>query len=204
MWSLAVLDTNVPGLPVAGAAPSVGMGRDLVSKGRAVYAAQGLFGIKVYDVDQPEAPQVVQSFDSDGPVLAVARAGEMLYSGHMRLGCWSEKGVDIFDISEGTQTDPPKVGEVTTAGTPVALKVIGDKLLVAELEKRRDVMRCFAGVSCHPPESVEVFDISDPQAPVLVTELAFDAAKRLFGELTGRWVFAGDESGFEVTGEVLP
>ena len=141
---------------------------------------------------------------SDGPVLAVARTGDMLYAGPMKLGCWSQNGVDVYDISQGVETDPVKVGEVATAGTPVALRVVGEKLMVAQLKKRRDVMRCFAGVSCYPPRTVEVFDITNRQAPLLLTELPFDVAKGFFGELSGRWLLTGDESGFEVTGEVWP
>jgi hypothetical protein len=57
---------------------------------------------------------------------------------------------------------------------------------------------------------VEVFDLSDPQAPVFVTELDYAAAKPFFGKLMGRYMVVGDGSGFkdgsgfQVIGEVAP
>jgi len=65
-------------------------------------------------------------------------------------------------------------------------------------------MRCFSGQSCQPVQKVEVFDISNPQAPVFVTSLDYTVAKPLFGKLMGRMLLLRDDSGFQVVGEASP
>jgi hypothetical protein len=123
LWSLVILDTTDPqDMSMVGRAGSLGMGRDLAWVGRAICAAQGFFGVKVYSATDPAEPQLMGPLAARGPVLSVAATKKLLYAGHMRLGWWSKKGVDLFDISQSTAAVPQKIGELDAHGTPVALQ----------------------------------------------------------------------------------
>jgi len=58
----------------------------------------------------------------------------------------------------------------------------------------------FAGVQCWPPETVEIFDLGDPAAPVLEASLPFADAASLFGRLSGGSLILPTTSGFSVHG----
>jgi len=69
-------------------------------------------------------------------------------------------------------------------GKAVRVTVHGDKLVVGEVGFL-DAFRCFAGIRCRPLASAEVFDVSDPAAPALLSELTAAAAEAFFDEYEG-------------------
>jgi len=90
------------------------------------------------------------------------------------------------------------VGNVETEKTPVEIRVHGDTLMVAELD-RVHALKCVAGINCWPGDSVEVFDISDPSAPVKKADLSFNEAEILFSPLSGENALFYRKGGFQAS-----
>ena len=68
--------------------------------------------------------------------------------------------------------------------------------MVAELD-RVHALKCVAGINCWPGDSVEVFDISDPSAPVKKADLSFNEAEILFSPLSGENALFCRKGGFQ-------
>jgi hypothetical protein len=92
-----------------------------------------------------------------------------------------DRTVSVFRIGQGLAQH---VSDFQTSHRPVQVTVHGDKLVVGEVAFL-DAFRCFAGIRCRPLASAEVFDVSDPAAPALLSELTAAAAEAFFDEYEG-------------------
>ena len=157
--------------------------------------AQGLFGVKVFDVQDPAHPQLAETLSTGGVALAVEIAGSTLYVGDM------DRKVTVLSLADSS---PERLGEVPLSGTPVAMRVYGSTLLVGEVGLVSG-LKCMAGISCWPPKTVEVFDVSHPDSPVHEGDFSFAEARLLFAGLSSDLFITRDAGGVSIlSAEVQP
>jgi hypothetical protein len=159
-----------------GRAFAFGMTRDVAVMDRTAYTAQGLFGMDIFDLSDPSAPEHIDTLSFDVVVFGVEAHGLEIYVS------LSNRNVEIYRSIHGA-LEP--VGDVETSKTPIAVRVDGNTLVVAELNFFH-ALKCFAGVRCWPADVAEVFDITNPGYPVKKAEFDFHEAELLFGKLSGK------------------
>lgn len=201
-WPLRVLDVRNPSeMTEAGKVMAWGAPHQISISGRRAYTAQGLFGVDVFDLEDPKSPELSDFLWPGGPTLAVLVYGGLVFAGHLGFTGWhTGRGVAIFRIS-AEQTE--HLSQVSTSERPLAIRLHGNILLVAEAGWQK-AASCLFGFSCWPAEKVEVFDISDPGSVVKVTELPFDQVETLFDKVYGSSLIRRNDSGFMVFGEEAP
>jgi hypothetical protein len=119
---------------------------------------------------------------------ALEAAGTRLLTAQMN------RQVGVYALSGAS---PELQATIETSKVPIAVRVYGTRLVVAEVD-HVTALKCFAGQICWPPQVVEVFDISEPTAPVKVAELNFDEAELLFGIFEGENAIIRQTGGFKV------
>ncbi|MFH2005922.1 MAG: hypothetical protein ABI333_04955, partial [bacterium] len=110
--------------------------------------------------------------------------------------------VQLFRI---TSSGLVEAGLVPTSEVPVALRLHGRKLLVAEMSHVQ-ANKCYAAsAKCSQPTTVEVIDLSDPAFPIHEATLPFAQVEAWFGRHLGEHLLIPSGSGFAVrTATVQP
>ncbi len=150
--------------------------------GHYLYVADGYSGLQVMDVSDATDPSLVGTVNTPGYAYRVEVSGNYAYvadhSGGMRV-------IDVTD-----PTNPAAVGNVATTNDALGLTISGNMVMVAQ------------------GEYLQIFDISNPIAPVLLaTELDTGAVFRHI-KISGNYAYvAGGEVGlvvFDITDPANP
>jgi hypothetical protein len=184
---LLVYDVQNPAAPaVIGTYPATGYW--LTVSGDYAYVV-GWFGLHVIDIQDPTTPILVGSHPASGYGYDVAVSGD-------RALITNDGGLDVFDIRD--PTNPVLLGNVPYAGGALTLAVSGHRANVGASDGQMHVVdfagllaaptldasiaasglvtRCIAvsgntalvGTGSSPGGGVDVFDVTDPAAPVLL------------------------------------
>lgn len=123
--------------------------QDVVVQGDFAYVAQGLSGLRVVDVSNPEAPAEVGSLAVPGLANGVVLDGTTAYVSRAQT-----PGVSIIDIAD--PANPVLLGSVASAGESSAVDLVGSLLYIAD------------GAT-----GLRVVDVSNPAAPVDLDSISF-------------------------------
>jgi len=185
---LAVVDVADPGNPVLkGLLDTPGQARDVAVDGSVAYVADGTGGVLAVDIARPSAPKIVGAWDSPGEATGLALEGKSLFVAD------GSAGLAIVDVSAPARLRP--VGTVDTDGTAEGvaraggfayvadgsggIKVIDVKDPAAPMQAAALAASGYArsvsvggkslGVGCLYDGGFQLFDISKPDAPALVS-----------------------------------
>ena len=133
--------------------------------GNFAYVADGLNGLQLIDISNPQAPVLSGRADTPGSARDVAIAGNYAYVADFR------NGLQVIDISNSQI--PVLAGSVDVPGFAITVAIVGN----------------FAYVGGGYKNGLQVIDITQPEAPVLVG--SFDNPDYALGfAIAGNFVYA--------------
>jgi hypothetical protein len=145
--ALYVMDAAAtPPKPIGAVSSTPGAAVDVAVVGDRAFVADGIGGVRVFDLDAPGGPALAEIVGVPGKASSIATDGTYLY-----VAAGAEGGLRVLDpAASGTK----EIGGVTTPDAAWAVAVAAPYAYVAVQT---------AGVS--------VFDVSDPTAPALVRQV---------------------------------
>lgn len=154
-----VVDVSQPDTPIiVGNVPMPGGTRDVDTSENRVYAADRFLGVQVVDITEPQNPSLLMSFDTSGEAIGVNVFGDLLYVSNPGVGFGGS--VDVVDVSN---PDPvPILSTEDTPGPAQGAFLVGEALYVCD------------GVS-----GVQVFDVSNAEAPRVAANIPLAGARHL-------------------------
>ncbi len=179
-WRGLRLFTSVPGTPgahtqIGNAVYSRGYTKDVDVVGGWAYVADDELGIAVFDVSNPDFPELVTAADAEGNALGIE-----IVDGHAYLACGTE-GLTVFAI-DGGET-PVKVSELDLTAYSRGLVVRNGWCLLAAADG-----------------GVHVVDVSDPADPVYTGSVHTGYATDVAITDDGRVIVSDREDGLVVLG----
>jgi hypothetical protein len=177
--SLTLVDVRDPaGMLITGAAFTQGMDRGVAVHGRWAYLASSSHGVAILDAGNPAAPLLVRTLDVGDQACAVEV--------HHRLGAVGLRhgGVVLYDL-----TDPAWPLQLGSAPVPNNHKV--ERIVL--LGQRMHVLTSHGN-----QEQVRVFEVSDPESPVLLGQHDPALATAVFGTIAGGHLLVRTDDGFAV------
>lgn len=125
------------------------------------------YGVELIDISCPALPRHLCSF-SAGEVQSVFIDGGYLYT-----GSWGERECNIFDIRNAMQ--PKQVGKIALDGRGDGLYVSNGLLYLAIGQSSRAMKKtAYDDPGFGYGNGLEIYDVSDPSAPVLLSRTKFD------------------------------
>ncbi len=209
------VDISDPTTPVLlGSLDTTGTTRSIDVDGDHIYAAELSLGVKVYDCSDPTAITLAGQYNSLGSTETVAVHGDRAYAAD------ASGGFLVLDVSDPTIPSLHMSDTSITDARGVA--AFGDHVVViddnsglyvmktAETAAIAHVADLASGVGAtdqrvsgnllvqvHGSGALQLVDVSDPAAPVLVSSLAHTTSFNAV-DLVGDFAFAADDSGFVV------
>jgi len=192
--------------------PLPGFGNDLAIAGTVLYIASGSAGLRVVNVANPAAPQIIGSLPTRGNALDVEVRGTMAYMAD------GSGGLQIIDVS--IPSSPQAAGWVDTPGSGFDLAIGANHVYVADgasglqiidvtspgtaqivatlsgfgTVRHVDVLGNLAAASTTDGR-VHLIDVTNPAAPALISNVSFVSALDVRLRPTLLYV-ATDNSGF--------
>ncbi|MFC1482446.1 kelch repeat-containing protein [Myxococcota bacterium] len=158
---LVVVDVSDPSnLQVVGQILGVAPGRSLARRGRRLYLGRDQEGVAVIDMSNPYQPQVVDTIQPGGVVMDVAVSGTLLV-----VSTDSPRQVFLYEVLP--YGSPVLLSQITPNKVVDGVRTNGHELHLSELNNGQR-NKCSAGLHCPAGNQAEVFDISDPAAPVQI------------------------------------
>ncbi len=143
---LLIVNVSDPAAPAAaGAFASPGDARGLAKAGNLVFLAAGLEGLQIIDASDPRRPAFVGALKTDGTSESVAVSGSFAFIADGSSGL---KTVDVHNPSA-----PKQAAALTASGYARSVSADGNLL----------------GLGCLYDGGYQIFDISRPDAPVLLS-----------------------------------
>jgi hypothetical protein len=124
---------------------------ELVVSGNYAYAATSLAGLRIFDVSNPTAPQLVGTYDTPGNALGMALLGQTVCVAD------GESGVQLVYVAD--PASPQLALSIDTPGFASDVAVSGTHLLVAD-----DDSPCGCGL--------RIYDLTNPFAPPVDVNVA--------------------------------
>jgi len=162
---LAILDVSNPAAPVPlSQTKTPGQAKNVDIAGKTALVANHMSGVDVIDISDSARPTLVGSAYLDGYARDVATFGSMA------VAVDNPSGVYVFDMAKRDPLEP--VVSVQTATGPQQVEIAdiqGKKIAVLAGSEPYDplsTLRARAGEQPRPG-SVQLFDVSNPAAPVL-------------------------------------
>ena len=145
---LRVMDLETEELLPPGA--TTGMIDDIALFGSYAFVAEGVRGVEIMDLGDPEAPLLVAKISTPGPASSVSFSGSYAY---VAMGI---SGLGVYDIRDPTR--------------PMLVQVVGG------MEKAQDVAIYGSYAYVADYRNLRVVNISDPRAAFVKASLPFDQA----------------------------
>ena len=185
---LAVIDVSDPKAPVLKSLlDTPGEARDVTVNGSVVLVADGPGGLLAVDISNPAAPKIVGSWDSPGEATGLFLRGQTVFLAD------GSAGLQIVDVAAPARLSP--AGAVDTDGTAESVALSGNTAYIADGSggiKVMDITSTAAprlaaslvasgyarsvavsgkllGVGSLYDGGYQLFDISQPRSPVLVS-----------------------------------
>ncbi|MBN9694017.1 MAG: hypothetical protein J0M24_27560 [Verrucomicrobia bacterium] len=145
LFGLQIIDVSNPALPVLlGSLDTPGNSRSVQVVGDYAYLADESSGLRIIDISNPTQPREVGSFEPDTGV------DEVLVDGNRAYVATGGPGLIVVDVSQPAK--PLQLGRVNTSGSVSGIRLLGQYVVALS-------------------SALEVFDLRDPNQPVLVSEL---------------------------------
>ena len=186
---LAILDVSNPAAPVqVSQTKTPGQAKNVDVAGKIALVANHMSGVDVIDISDSARPTLVGSAYLDGYARDVATFGSIA------VAVDNPSGVYVFDTAKRDPLEP--VTAVQTATGPQQVEICdvqGKKLAVLAGSEPYDplsTLRLAAGEQPRPG-SVQVFDVSNPAAPVLAGKYPTSGSGRRLS-VKGSLVYVAD------------
>lgn len=145
---LQIFDVSDPTSPSEmGMVDTPGTAQDVVISDNRAYVADGSSGLTVVDITDPAAPSVIATVASDGTAKGVDVSGD---GNHAIVVNGGPSAAKVFDISD--EGNIAIVGTITIPGDAKDVVVEGTNAFVA----------------AYATGGLQIFDFSDPTAPVII------------------------------------
>lgn len=192
---LVVIDVSDPRTPaLVGTCDTEGLAYGVTVAGHYAYVADGVNGLVVVDVANPASPRVKANLDTPGTAWKTAVTGDRLYLADSVAGLVTIGIGDPEDPGLIVATNPPRIARaVALSGTHALVADNGYGLVVVSVAATQTPQQA-AAPTAHDPrtvatwgdlavvtgayEGVDLFDISDPAAPVLASSMFLDTDGR--------------------------
>jgi hypothetical protein len=186
---LAILDVSNPAAPVpVSQFKTPGQAKNVDVAGNIALVANHMSGVDVIDISDSGRPTLVGSAYLDGYARDVATFGSMA------VAVDNPSGVYVFDTAKRDPLEPVTAVQTATGPQQVEISDIqGKKLAVLAGSEPYDplsTLRLQAGEQPRPG-SVQVFDVSNPAAPVLAGRYPTSGSGRRLA-VKGPLVFVAD------------
>ncbi|MDY0002828.1 MAG: hypothetical protein RBU30_16135 [Polyangia bacterium] len=164
---LVIVSLSDPSSPkVLGGAFTLGLGWDVAVWGTRAYVAHGTLGVGVYDISAPRSPRCLGSLAAGGVVVSVATRGSLLAVG--KVG----GDVELYELQGG----PIRLSTLSAKGPLEKLRFRGPRLWALR----------------NPGKMAEIFDLSRPEAPARLGEIAEEPREEFTARYLGPWRFTLD------------
>ena len=163
---LRILDVSDPDAPVVrGSIETPGQAKSVAVSGARAVVADHMAGIDVIDVSDVDAPAAIGSVYTDGYARDVAIAGARAY------GVDHPAGFYVLDLARADPLEP--VGSLQSASAPRHVELLSPGVAVLVGGVPYDPLRALRDAAADNPRgTLQVYDVSDPAAPRLVTTFA--------------------------------
>lgn len=158
--AVAVVDLTDPTDPreIGGFVPAAPVS-DLVVTGDLVALAEGNDQLQLLDGSDPARPRVLSTTSLGGPIWRLTVVGTLAYA--MTSG-----GIQVLDIADPATVSVVRSIPYSAPGIlPAAIIAAGDRLFLGHGESWQSDL--------YPVGGFQVFDLADPEAPVLVGSAVF-------------------------------